>query len=156
MCTNCGVINNYYFKEAVRQYEINDCSFEMTVELPVCKNCGSLVYIREVEEKLANKANDIVRKKKGIITRKEIIDLLDGYSLSKGLLSKMLGWDESILIKYIDFNYTPSDKNSRRLKELKDPRVFQQFLENDDVKKILEEEPGLMEKIQNKIQCKLL
>lgn len=52
--------------------------------------------------------------------------------MSQKLLSRLLGWGEITLTRYISGGYTPNAPNSEKLKSLKDPYVFQKLV-NDNL-----------------------
>lgn len=65
-----------------------------------------------------------------IITRDEIMEIIDTYNVSQKFLSKMLGWGEITLSRYINGGSTPNKINSDRLKTLRNPYVYLSELEN--------------------------
>lgn len=130
LCVECGAKDTYEFKSTIRVYEGNGYHFKMAVNIPFCKICGAPIYDEEIEKEIAEKANKKIREQRGIITREEIIEILDSYNISQKLLSKLLGWGEITLTRYISGNYTPNISNSNRIKELKNPYIFQKLLQN--------------------------
>lgn len=130
LCIECGARDTYEFRNTTRKYEGNGYHFEMSVNIPFCKKCGAPIYDEEIEKKIAENANKKIREQKGIITREEIIEILESYNISQKLLSKLLGWGEITLTRYISGNYTPNISNSNRIKELKNPYIFQKLLQD--------------------------
>lgn len=130
VCFECGAKEQYEFKDTIRKYEGEGYNFEMVVKVPFCKKCKAPMYMEAVENEIAQKANEIIRKQREIITREEILEILELYNVSQKFLSKLLGWGEITLTRYISGNYTPNISNSNRLKELKNPYVFQMLLQN--------------------------
>lgn len=130
LCMECGAQDTYEFKDTIREYEGDDYHFEMLVNLPFCKNCGAPICDEELEREIAQRANERIREQREIITHEEIIEILDTYNVSQKLLSRLLGWGEITLTRYISKNYTPSISNSNKLKELRNPYVFQTLLQS--------------------------
>lgn len=130
ICMECGAQNTYEFKDTIREYEGEGYCFEMLVNIPVCKICGASIYDEEIETEILQKANRKIREQREIITREEILTILESYNISQKFLSRLLGWGEITLTRYISGNYTPNISNSNRLKRLKNPYVFQMLLQN--------------------------
>jgi len=128
ICFNCEKINDYEIRKVTRKYEGDGYSFEMEVEVPFCSKCGRELVSESIEEQIREKANAIIRKQRDIITQGEIIEILDKYSTSQKFLSRLLGWGEITLTRYVGGNYTPNQENSARLKSLSNPYVFQSIL----------------------------
>lgn len=102
----------------------------MSVNIPFCKICGAPIYNEEIENKIAEEANKKIREQRNIISREEILEILELYHISQKFLSRLLGWGEITLTRYISGNYTPNVSNSNRIKELKNPYIFQKLLQN--------------------------
>lgn len=155
ICYECGAKNTYEFRDTIREYEGNGYHFEILVHVPFCAKCGAPVYDEEIERNIAQQANKKIRSQREIITREEILEILETYNVSQKFLSKLLGWGEITLTRYINGNYTPSLSNSNRLKELYNPYVFQMLLQNYCEGQIEEKDEKNIKKIQNKIMVGL-
>ena len=130
MCLECGAKDTYELRDTIREYKGDGYHFELTVTVPFCKVCGPPIYDEELEREIAQKANEKIRQQCGIITRDEILEILERYNVSQKFLSRLMGWGEITLTRYIGGNYTPNAANSSKLKELKNPYVFQMLLQN--------------------------
>ena len=130
LCFECGNLNNYNLKETIRKYEGEGYQFEMLVKIPFCEVCGAPIYDEEIENEIAEKANQRIREQREIVSKRDIIEILDTYSVSQKFLSRLLGWGEITLTRYIGGNYTPNKTNSDKLKELKNPYVFKKLLDD--------------------------
>ena len=127
-CFECGKKDEYELKETTRHYEGDGYSFNLKVAVPFCKNCGAPLVNEDLETQIAKLANEEIRKQRGIITTKEISDILNLYNVSQKYLSKLLGWGEITLTRYVSGGYTPSLQNSEKLKSLKDPYVLMKIM----------------------------
>lgn len=152
MCFECGAMDTYELRDTIREYKGEGYSFEMLVRIPFCKVCGAPVYDEEIERNIAERANEKIREQCGIITREEILKILDLYNVSQKFLSKLLGWGEITLTRYISGNYTPNIVNSNKIKELKNPYVFQSLLENFRNNSMEKDEEKLIKKAQAGVQ----
>lgn len=155
ICFECGAKNDYEFKDTVRVYEGDGYSFEILVNIPFCKKCGAPIYDEKLENEIAQKANQKIREQRKLITREEILEILESYNISQKLLSKLLGWGEITLTRYINGNYTPNITNSNRLKELKNPYIFQKLLSEYGEKHTEENERKLLKKAQDQLNNKI-
>lgn len=155
MCYECGGKDTYELKSTIREYKGDGYHFELLVDVPFCKICGTPIYDEKLEEEIAQKANEKIREQRGIITREEILNILELYKVSQKFLSKLLGWGEITLTRYINGNYTPNAANSNRLKELKNPYVFQMLLHNFHYEHSENNEEKLLKKAQGGVYHEL-
>ncbi len=128
ICFECGSVNEYELRDSVRRYEGDGYSFTLPVKTPFCKECGAPITIESIEEEIDKQANERIRACRGIIKKEEILEILSNYHVSQKLLSRLLGWGEITLTRYISGGYTPSISNSNKLKSLRDPYVFQHLI----------------------------
>lgn len=141
VCFECAKINEYEMRKMTRKYEGDGYSFELEVEVPFCLKCGKPLVSETIEEEIRERANAIIRRQRDIITKDEILEILDKYHTSQKFLSRLLGWGDITLTRYITGNYTPNRENSLRLRSLMNPYVFQNLLNakcletNDAIKK---------------------
>lgn len=128
-CFECGQKEFFEFKEVEREYEGEGYHFTMSVEVPFCQKCGAFVRNEEIENEIAERANDKIRESLGILRRTDIMEIVSQYDASQKFLSRMLGWGEITLTRYINNNFTPNKANSEKLKSIKDPYVFKNILD---------------------------
>lgn len=150
-CFECGNRNDIELKKVIRRYNGEGYAFELEVEVPVCLKCGNEIYDDEIENIIREKANCIIREKRSIITRDEIKEILMKYNISQKTLSKLLGWGEITLTRYITNNYTPSKENSDLLKSLNNPYIFQKYINLEMQKEASSIDKKLIIKCQNKL-----
>ena len=152
MCFECGEEDSYEIREVEREYIGDGYNFTLQVKVPFCCKCGAPIVCEELEDEIATKANERIRESRAIIKREEIIEILSKYDVSQKFMSRMLGWGEITLTRYINNNYTPNIANSNKLKSINDPYVFSLILnkkiEDDDAS--IQEEPAF-HKLKNNI-----
>lgn len=155
MCNECGYSSEkLVLNKVVRRYQGDDYDFELEVEVPFCEKCGSPLYDKKIEQDIRSKANQIIREKRKIISKQEILDLVSKYNVSQKFLSKVLGWGEVTLPRYIKGNYTPSIENSNKLRSIENPYILSKLVdENIDDR---EEFVSLKEKLKENINKELL
>lgn len=131
-CFECGNNSgNWVLKKSTREYKGDGYHFTLEVETPYCEKCGSPIYDKEREQKIREEANKIIREQTGIISKEEILELVDYYSVSQKYLSKVLGWGEITLPRYIKGSYSPNIENSRKLKSIRNPYILLKMLEEN-------------------------
>lgn len=143
-CFECG--NNsgkWVFCKSRREYKGDGYCFVLDVETPYCEKCGSPIYDKEIERKIREEANIIIREQTGIISKEEILELVDYYGVSQKYLSKVLGWGEITLPRYIKGSYSPNIENSNKLKSIRNPYVLLKLIEEN----IEDKEDSLREKL---------
>lgn len=124
-CFECGnASGKWIMKKESRTYEGNDYCFDLEVEVPCCDKCGAPIYDKTIEKEIRERANSIIREQTGIITREEMLRLVSYYNVSQKYLSKVLGWGEVTLPRYISGNYSPNIENSEKLKSIQNPYVL--------------------------------
>lgn len=156
ICMECGTKNQYELRDSIRKYEGEGYQFDLLVQVPFCKKCGAPIDMEEVEDRIAKEANKRIRKQREIISREEILEILERYHVSQKFLSRLLGWGEITLTRYVNKNYTPSISNSNRLKELKNPYVFQGLLQNYHMGNLEKEEEKAFQKAKRSVSQELL
>ena len=127
-CSECGTRNEYELKKSVRRYQGDGYDFELVVREPFCSKCGAPIPNEEIESEIARIANEKIRESRGIITKEEIINILEKYNVSQKYLSKLLGWGEITLTRYVSGGYTPNVNNSEKLKAISDPYVLKKIM----------------------------
>lgn len=127
-CSECGARNEYELKEMNRRYQGDGYDFTLSVRVPFCSMCGAPITNEEIESEIAREANEKIRESRGIITQEEIIHILQKYNVSQKYLSKLLGWGEITLTRYVSGGYTPNANNSAKLKAIKDPYVLKKIM----------------------------
>lgn len=141
-CFECGQKDFFELKEIEREYEGDGYHFTMSVKVPFCKKCGALLYDEEIENGIVEQANKRIRECRDILSKEDIVEIISKYDASQKFLSRMLGWGEITLTRYINNNFTPNKANSEKLRSIKDPYIFKRILDerlDESDGKILEE-----------------
>lgn len=126
-CYNCDDFVEFQVREEEQSFDIKGMNIKVIGKTAYCKHCDEKVYIKEFENETIKQANEIYRNKKNIITISEIEFLLKKYQIGKKPLSKLLGWGENTISRYLD-GLTPNIEYSNKLKELFDPQKMQSLL----------------------------
>lgn len=143
-CFECGnTSGKWVYYKSQREYKGEGYCFELDVETPYCEKCGSPIYDKALEQEIREKANAIIREQTRIISKEEILELVNYYGVSQKYLSKVLGWGEVTLPRYIKGSYSPNLDNSNKLKAIKNPYVLLNIVEEN----IEDSEDPLREKL---------
>lgn len=130
LCVECGAVNDFTMKKIKRHYKGDGYDFYLDVEVPVCNKCGQEIYVESIEDEIVDRANVKIREARDIIKKEEIIEILSKYDASQKFMSRILGWGEITLTRYISSGYTPNKINSDKLRALKDPYQLQYIMYN--------------------------
>lgn len=73
-CFQCGnVSEDWILKKSIRKYQGDGYSFELEVETPYCKKCGSPIYDRKMEQEIREKAHKMIQKSRNLSKERGII-----------------------------------------------------------------------------------
>ncbi len=127
-CLTCDEIRNCELKEEKVTKSI-DCNVITYKEKKyICPICGEAGYDAETFDENVHDANDELRKITGLIRKCEIEEILSKYSVSQKNLSKILGFGEIQISRYLKSG-NPSREHSDKLKSIKDnPFVYEGYV----------------------------
>lgn len=125
-CPVCNKNVEYTIKKIKKTSE--DGKFKYYEFLPTCNICNEPLYIDEIVDKNQESYENAYKKTNCIITNKEILDIIDKYSISKRNLSLALGLGELTITRYLD-GFIPTLKISNLLKNvLESPELYRNLL----------------------------
>jgi len=122
-CEECRRDVAYSEIEVAMQNELKGETFEYTGKQAVCAECGSEVYVAEVEDYNLKALYDAYRKKNSIIALEKILVLPEKYGIGKRPLSLLLGWGEMTFSRYCDGDM-PSKQYSDILQHIYDDPAY--------------------------------
>ena len=103
--------------------------YEYSGEATICIDCGSEVYVAEIEDNNLKALYDAYRKQHSIISLENILELSEKYGIGKRPLSLLLGWGEMTFSRYCD-GAMPTKQYSAILQQLyDDPSYYREQLE---------------------------
>jgi uncharacterized phage-associated protein len=127
-CGSCDNDVEVAMIEKEVESKINNVNLSYLARIPYCKECGEEVYIAEISDENIKCANDKYREIIGLISVREIEELLEQYDIGKKPLSQLLGWGEATVIRYLD-GFTPRRIYSDQLLELRNPHNMLKLFE---------------------------
>ncbi|MHB8172095.1 MAG: hypothetical protein ACYDG6_11240 [Thermincolia bacterium] len=103
------------------------------IEHAICGQCGSEVYIAELNDANLDKIDQNFRQKTGRILASELKELLEKYQIGAKPLSLLLNWGECTIPRYLK-GQIPNKEHSDKLKSLNHPHHFYDiFVANKEV-----------------------
>lgn len=137
-CELCRKNVAYHVVDTLLTNELKGESYTYQGKRAICDECGSEVYVAEIEDFNQIALYDEVRKANDIITLDKILEIPEKYGIGKRPLSLLLGWGEMTLTRYCD-GYLPTKQYSEILKRIyEDPRYYLTLLEanKDNLKSV--------------------
>ncbi|QOV18826.1 DUF4065 domain-containing protein [Blautia liquoris] len=92
-----------------------------------CAECGSEVYVDEINDYNLRALYDQYRKKHDIISLDELLKIPEKYAIGKRNLSLLLGWGEQTFSRYCDGDM-PTKQYSDTLKQINNDPVYYDVL----------------------------
>lgn len=108
---------------------LKDKKYSYIGKKATCVDCGSEIYVAEVNDFNLKSLYDVYRQENNIISLEMILDIPKKYSIGKRPLSLLLGWGESTFSRYCDGDM-PTKQYSETLKKIYDePAYYLDILE---------------------------
>lgn len=96
-----------------------------------CVDCGSEIYVDEVNDFNLKALYDAYREKNNIVSLEKILAIPEKYAIGKRPLSLLLGWGEQTFSRYCDGDM-PTMQYSNTLKKIYDePDYYAEILEKN-------------------------
>lgn len=129
LCSKCRKRVSYHIVKRPAKVMIKGLDIEYEEYIGICDECGEEIYVPGMDDQNEERIEEIYRKKKELITIPEIKEILEKYHIDKRPLSKLLGFGELTITRYID-GQLPSKKYSDILFEvLKDENKMRNLVE---------------------------
>jgi len=132
-CPECRQDVRFSVREKPDSAELKGEVFEVISKTAYCDDCGTEVYVPEIEDENLRSLYDAYRHKHSIISLDDIRAIPEKYNIGKRPLSLLLGWGEQTFSRYYDGDM-PSNQYSEKLKQvLTDPDYYLSLLESGKV-----------------------
>ena len=129
LCSKCCKRVSYHIFKRPAKTIIKDIEIEYEEYYGLCDECQSEIYVPGLDDRNEDVIEEEFRKKKDLITISDIKKLLEKYNVEKRPLSKLLGFGELTITRYID-GQLPSAKYSDILFEvLRDEQKMKEYVE---------------------------
>ncbi len=117
MCEYCIDMVEYSTNTKMSIEEVDGIKFEFEEQYAICNECNNEIYVAEIHDKNLESYNESYKKAKGIITIEEIQLIIDKYNIGKKPLSKILGWGDNTVSRYLNGDF-PKKEYSDKLKSI--------------------------------------
>lgn len=101
-CENCDKMVHYFVEEREEDIEIHEKMYQYKRIIAYCEDCNEEVTVNEIEDENLKRMDDVYRTSENIIKIDEINEILNKYKIGKKPLSKLLGWGEVTIIRYMN------------------------------------------------------
>lgn len=130
-CENCNDIVELKLKEEIDEQEIKGKKYKYLKLIGYCNKCGNIVTANEIVDENLKRIDESYRTEENIITKEEINEILKKYKIGKKPLSKLLGWGEVTLTRYINGDMPTKPYSDELYKVLKDSNYMLEILEKN-------------------------
>lgn len=131
LCSNCRKRVSYHIFKRPAKTIIKDIEIKYEEYYGICDECKSEIFIPGLDDRNEDAIEEEFRKKKELITISDIKKILEKYNIEKRPLSKLLGFGELTITRYLD-GQLPSVKYSNILFQvLRDEQKMKQYVESN-------------------------
>lgn len=116
-CLNCGCKMEYKKVCKRVEIEVRGLKFECVEAMAICTDCGTELYVPEINDENAQAREDSYRRAAGLITVDGIQAIMKKYNIGAGPLAQALGFGEITINRYLT-GQIPSKGNSEILLEV--------------------------------------
>lgn len=128
-CPECRKDVSFTLRDKYDSAELKGMVYNFSSKDAFCEECGSKVYVSDVEDENLKSLYDIYRSEHNIIRLEEVREIPTKYNIGKRPLSLLLGWGEQTFSRYFDGDI-PAKQYSEILKLiLSDPAYYLSLLE---------------------------
>ena len=130
-CEKCNNLVEYEIKEVDEKIEIKGKEYNYKRLIGYCKNCGEEISSNEINDENLIRIDNTYRNEENIIKTEEINKILSKYKIGKKPLSKLLGWGEVTLIRYLNGDVPSKVYSDQLYKILNDEEYMSKILEEN-------------------------
>ena len=152
LCGKCRKRVSYHVHKRPAKIVIKGSEICYDEYYGICDGCKEEIYVPGLDDQNIEKIDEIYREKKQLITKRQIEEILTKYNIEKRPLSRLLGFGELTITRYLD-GQMPSKKYSDILYEiLNNEQQLRKYInQNQDVVSeiTLNKVNAAIEKIEN-------
>lgn len=127
-CTECRKFVEYQIEECNVEREVKGKSYSFFIKVAYCTECHSEIFLDELVDENEQRFDEIYRKSNNLITIREIQDILMLYDVEKRPLSKLLGFGELTISRYLEGQLPSKRYSDILLNILKDSDCMKEYL----------------------------
>lgn len=130
-CENCHKDVNAKIEREEVKYTIANSQVIIECDVPRCVECGEELNDNDLFEKNSKLARDKYIEQFNILSVQEIKDIINKYDIGATILSKVLGWGDITITRYLN-GKLPSKIYSDKLREINNnPQLLLSLLEKN-------------------------
>lgn len=130
-CEECRSDVEYLVEEKMMNGKLKGQTYHYTGKRAICAECGSEVYVHEIQDDNLKALYDVYRKQQDLISLEMILEIPKKYDIGKRPLSLLLGWGEQTYTRYCEGDM-PTKRYSDVLKKIYDsPEYYERLLEEN-------------------------
>lgn len=99
-CLRCDTVNEYELTTEIRKVTVKGVPVEFEAIKAYCPHCGDPLFVYEAERINQIRCFDEYKKKKGLLTSEEIIEIRNKYGLSQTDLAKAIMVGKKNIARY--------------------------------------------------------
>ena len=99
-CLRCDTVNEYELTTEIRKVTVKGVPVEFEAIRAYCPHCGDPLFVYEAERINQIRCFDEYKKKKGLLTSEEIIEIRNKYGLSQTDLAKAIMVGKKNIARY--------------------------------------------------------
>lgn len=128
-CEECRADVNYTITDTAMAGTIKGVSYGYSGREAHCTECGSLIYVPEVNDYNLNALYHTYRCKNGIISLEMILEIPEKYAIGKRPFSLLLGWGEQTFSRYCDGDMPTKQYSDVLVRIYNEPAYYAELLE---------------------------
>lgn len=129
-CEECRRDVRYTIDGTKLEGTLKGVQYDYVGQKAICNECGSEVYVHEVEDYNLKSLYDTYREKNCIVSLDKVLSIPEKYGIGKRPLSLLLGWGEMTYSRYCDGDMPTKQYSDILQKIYEDPSYYLQLLEN--------------------------
>ena len=130
-CEECRKDVPYSVESTSMKGTLKDEEYYYTGEKAICAQCGSEVYVAEIEDENLKALYDAYRQRNGIISLSKILEIPQKYNIGKRPLSLLLGWGEMTFTRYCDGDIPTKQYSDMLIRIYEEPVFYLSLLEEN-------------------------
>jgi len=133
-CEECRDNVDYTCKESTKVKSLKGKDIEFKVKVAYCSECDSEMFVSELRDMNLLSLDLAYRNLEDLITKNEILEILEKYNIGKRPLSILLDWGETTLTRFVNGDI-PTKVYSETLRGIKNsPEDFLKILNKNKSK----------------------
>lgn len=130
-CTECRDDVTFVIKNKQMDGIIKGETYIYLGKVSYCSDCGSEVYVEEINDYNLKALYNKYREKNGIVSLDTVLKIPKKYAIGKRPLSLLLGWGEQTFTRYCDGDVPTKQYSDILQKIYNNPKYYNQILEKN-------------------------